>query len=185
VNVRSVFLLCAVALVSACATPSKAPEQAELPVEATVVWGNQGRGGATERVPGYVHALHRGGAVYRDEPTSPGPEPVKVTFAPPNVSLPSASPVPEVRAAAPSQHNYLLPPQTVAAITVVTAPDVKPEPFKVALAMAFVGDKRRRAWEKYCNGAHGMTDEDWQLVHEAGAPDNVPADLAGHCVHPK
>ena len=90
-----------------------------------------------------------------------------------------------MRSVAPSQHDELLAPQTLATIATVTAPDVKPEPFKVAMATASISDKRRRAWEKYCDGAHGMTDEEWQLVREAGAPDNVPADLAGHCVHPK
>jgi hypothetical protein len=185
VNVRRVFLLSAVSLVSACATPSKNPELAKLPVDATVVWGNQGRGGATERVPGYVHVLHRGGAVYRDQPTSPESHPVKAAFAAPSMPLPCAPSVPEVRAAALSQHEELLAPQTAAAITAVTALDVKPEPFKAAAATASVGDKWRRAWEKYCDGARGMTDEDWQLVREAGAPENVPADLAGHCIHPK
>jgi hypothetical protein len=185
VNVRSIFLIFTVSLVSACATPSKAPEQSELPVEATVVWGNQGRGGATERVPGYVHVLRHGEAVYRDEPESPGPEPVKAVFAAPSVPLPSARPVPAVLAVAPSQYDKLLAPQTVAAIMAVTAADVKSEPFKAAVAMDSAGDKLRRAWEKYCNGALGLTDEDWQLVREAGAPDNVPADLAGRCIHPK
>jgi len=185
VNVRSVFLFCAVPLVSACATPSKAPEQAELPVEATVVWGNQGRGGATERVPGYVHVLRHGEAVYRDEPTSPVPGQVTAAFAAPSAPLPSAPQVSEVRAVAPSPHGELLTPQTVAAITAVTASDVKSEPFKTAAATASVGEERRRAWEKYCDGALGITDEEWQLVREAGAPENVPADLAGHCIHPK
>lgn len=185
-NVRSVFLFCAVPLVSACATPSKAPEQAELPVEATVVWGNQGRGGATVRVPGYVHVLRHGEAVYRDESTSPVPPgPVTAAFAAPSAPLPSAPQVPEVRAVATSPHGELLPPQTVAAITDVTAPDVKTEPFKVAVATATIDDKLRHAWERYCDGARGMTNEEWQLVQQAGAPDNVPADLAVHCVHPK
>ena len=181
-NVYNIFLLSAVSLVSACATPLKDPELGELPVETTVVWGNQGRGGATVRVPGYVHVLRHGEAVYRDEPTSPGPEPVKAAFAAPSVPLPSAPQVPELRAVVPSQHDELLAPQTLAAITAVTAPDVKPEPFKAATASV---DDRRRAWEKYCDGALGMTDEEWQLVREAGAPENVPADLAGHCIHPK
>jgi hypothetical protein len=185
VNVRSVFLFCAVPLVSACATPSNAPEQAKLPVDATVVWGNQGYGGAAERVPGYVHALHRGGVIYRDDPESPEARALKAAFAPPSAPLPHAPLAPEVREMAPPQHDYLLPPQMAAAIAVVTAPDVKPEPLKAASATSSVGDKRRRAWEKYCNGALGLADEEWQLVREAGAPENVPADLAGHCIHPK
>lgn len=185
VNVRRVFLLSAVLLVSACATPSKDPELAELPVDATVVWGNQGRGGAAERVPGYVHALHRGGVIYRDDPESPEARALKTAFAPPSAPLPSAPQVSEVRAVAPSPHGELLTPQTVAAITAVTAPNVKIEPFKVAVATATIDDKLRHAWERYCDGARCMTDEEWQLVQKAGAPDNVPVDLAIHCVHPK
>ncbi len=90
-----------------------------------------------------------------------------------------------MRSVAPSQHDELLAPQTLAAIAAVTAPDVKIEPFKVAVATATIDDKRRHAWERYCDGARGMTDEGWQLVQKAGAPDNVPVDLAVHCVHPK
>lgn len=184
-NVHSIFLLSAVSLVSACATPSKDLEQAQLPVEATVVWGNHGRGGAAERVPGYVHALHRGGAVHRDEPAPPEPQPSQVVFAATGAPLPSTPPVPAVRAVAPFPHDEPLPPQTLAAIAAVTATDAKPEPIRVAGATESVDDKRRRAWEKYCDGAHAMNDEEWQLLREAGIPDNVPADLAGHCVHPK
>lgn len=184
VNVRSVFVLSAVALVSACATPAKGPELAELPVEATVVWGNQGRGGATARIPGYVHALHRGGTVYRDAPTSPEPQPPKAAFVAPGVQLSSSPAVPDVRAVAPSQNSELLPPQTVPAIAAVSARDTRPNTFKVVKA-ASISDKRHRAWEKYCDSGYGMTDEDSQLVREAGAPENVPGDLAGHCIHPK
>lgn len=184
-SVRSVFLLFAISLVSACATPPKGPEVAELPVEATVVWGNQGRGGAAERVPGYVHALHCGGVVYRDEPTSPVPEPVKAVFVAPSAHPPSVSSVAEMRALAPSQNDELLAPQTVAAIIAVTTTNVKPRPFNGDVPMASIGDKLRHAWEKYCDGALRITDEEWRLVWEAGAPGNVPADLAPHCIHPK
>ncbi len=165
-NVRSVFLFFAVPLVSACATPSKAPEQAELPVEATVVWGNQGYGGAAERIPGYVHALHRGGVVYRDAPASPEPQPPKAAFF------------------APAENSHLLTPQTLAAIVAVSARNMKSVSLKAAVVTS-VDDKQHRAWEKYCNGGHGMADEEWQIVREVGAPENVPADLADHCIHPK
>jgi hypothetical protein len=185
VNVRRFLLIFTVSFVSACSTPSKDPDLTELPVAATVVWGNQGYGGAAERVPGYVHALHRGGVIYRDDPESPEARALKAAFTAPSAPLPSAPQVSEERALAPSPHGELLTPQTVAAITAVTAPDVKIEPFKVAGATATIDDKRRHAWERYCDGARGMTDEEWQLIREAGAPENVPADLAGHCIHPK
>lgn len=179
VNVRGVFLLCAFLLASACATPPKEPELADLPVEATVVWGNQGRGGAAERAPAYVHALHRGGVVYRDAPGSPELQPP--TSA--SHGLTQAS-VPDVPAVASTQHNELLPPQTVAAIAAISARHVRPGPFQTAEAIS-IGGKQHGAWEKYCDGGYEMTDEEWQLVREAGAPDNVPVDLVNHCVHPK
>ena len=40
-----------------CASIAEAPPTLDQPVDATVVWGNKGRGGAAGRVPGYVHAL--------------------------------------------------------------------------------------------------------------------------------
>lgn len=175
VNVRSVFVLSAIALISACATPSKGPELAKLPIEATVVWGNQGRGGAAERLPGYVHALHRGGVVYRAASASPELLP-NAAFGGPTVSM--------LNTMLPTQYSELLSPPTEAAQAAVPSRDAKPESFGKT-ATTSMSDKRRRAWEKYCDGAYGMTDEEWNFVREAGAPDNVPADLAGRCIHPK
>lgn len=52
-------------------------------------------------------------------------------------------------------------------------------------AIAKADDALRRAWEKYCHGGAGMNDEEWRLVHAAGAPQNIPAVLAESCVYPK
>lgn len=46
-------------------------------------------------------------------------------------------------------------------------------------------DRLREAWEKYCNGGVGLSETDWALLSEAGAPRSVPPDLAERCVHPK
>lgn len=43
----------------------------------------------------------------------------------------------------------------------------------------------RDAWDRYCRGGTGMSDEKWRLIREAGAPQNVPADFEEGCVHPK
>lgn len=157
-NVRSVFVLSVVTVVSACTTPPKEPARAEWPIAATVVWGNQGRGGAAERLPGYVHVLRRSSSVYRA--TLASPEPL------------------------PTSYSEWLSPPTVSALPAVSVRNAKPELF-VRKAAASVSNESRRAWEKYCDGGYGMTDEEWHLVREAGAPDNVPASLAGRCVHPK
>lgn len=183
-NVRSAFLLSAVTLVSACATPAKSPEFTELPVHATVAWGNQGRGGAAERVAGYVHVLRSGGVVYRDAPASSEPQASSAALASPDLPPAAALAQPDAHAVAQSQNNESLPPQTMAAIAAMSAREVTAEPYKAAVA-ASVSDKQRRAWEKYCDGGYRMTDQDWTLVREAGAPNNAPADLVGRCVHPK
>ncbi len=189
-HIREILILAALSLSGCQTAPPVAPEKL-LPTEATLSWANQGLGGASERVPGYVHVLRRGGPVFRDATVAMEGEILPSPLSPPvATSLPAAAiPPPQV---APAAFNPQLPPLTLAGINAVmndgaaakrVATDVPPV-IQTAAATP-EKDRLRRAWEKYCGAALGMTDWEWQAVREAGAPDNVPADLANHCIHPK
>jgi hypothetical protein len=81
--------------------------------------------------------------------------------------------------------------EALAAAMQQSAPQVAPLPPRDTkqshspAANAKAEDALRDAWEKYCRGGAGMSDEEWHLVHVAGAPQNVPADLTEDCVQPK
>lgn len=46
-------------------------------------------------------------------------------------------------------------------------------------------DPLRRAWERYCDAGHSMTEEDWSLIEQAGGVDSIPEDLLADCQPPK
>lgn len=168
-----------------CASIAEAPPTPDQPVDATVIWGNKGRGGAAGRLPGYVHALARE-AGFR-----PGSEAaVKVASAGNDTAaMPS-----RVAPSKPTQTTPLLRDpmaEALAAAMQQPAPEVASLPAQdrtqshSPTAIAKLDDALRRAWEKYCHGGAGMNDEEWRLVHAAGAPQNIPAVLAESCVYPK
>lgn len=168
-----------------CASVAEAPLTLDQPIDTTVIWGNKGRGGAAGRLPGYVHALARE-AEFR-----PGSEAaVKVASAGNDTpAMPS-----RVAPSKPTQTTPLLRDpmaEALAAAMQEPAPEVAPlsaqgrTQSNSPTAIAKADDALRRAWEKYCHGGAGMSDEEWRLVHTAGAPQNVPTDLAEGCVHQK
>lgn len=168
-----------------CASIAEAPLTLDQPVDATVVWGNKGRGGAAGRLPGYVHALAR------EVGFRPGSEAaVKVASVGNDIpAMPSRVAPPK-----PTQTTTLLRDPMVEALAAAMqqpAPEVAPLPAQgrteshSPTAIAIADDALRRAWEKYCHGGAAMSDEEWRLVQTAGAPLNVPAEIMEGCVHPK
>ncbi|BAU49650.1 hypothetical protein SVA_3102 [Sulfurifustis variabilis] len=135
-------------------------------------------------MPGYVHALAKE-ATFR-----PGFEaPAKLTSA---VHHAPATP-PIVAPPTPEQITLVRDPivEALAAAMKQPAPEAAPLPAQSRAqsqspaAAANANDRLRDAWEKYCRGGADMSDEEWRLVGPAGAPQNVPADLAEGCVHAK
>lgn len=169
---------------SGCASTAEPSATQDRSAEATVIWGNKGRGGAVRRVPGYVHALAKE-ASFR-----PGSEvPAKLTSA---VHHAPAT-LPGVVHPKPEQITLVRDPIVEALATAMKqpAPEVMPLPAQgrtqsqSPAAVANGDDRLRDAWEKYCRGEADMSDEEWRLVGAAGAPQNVPADLTDVCVHAK
>lgn len=168
-----------------CVSTAEAPPTPDQHVDATVVWGNKGRGGAAGRVPGYVHALAR------EATFQPGPEaPVKVVatgyYTP---ATPPRTVPPKPAQISPVLRDPIA--EALAAAMQEPAPEVAPllaqdtTQSRRPGAIAKAEDALRDAWEKYCRGGAGMSDEDWRLMRTAGAPRNVPSDLAEGCIHPK
>jgi hypothetical protein len=169
---------------SGCASTVEPPTTQDRLVDATVIWGNWGRGGAAGRVPGYVHALAKE-ATFR-----PGSEALaKFTSA---VNYARAT-LPVMAPPKPEQITLVRDPivEALAAAMEQPAPEVAPLPAQgraqsqSPAAITNADDQLRNAWEKYCRGGADMSDEEWHLVHVAGAPQNVPADLTEDCVQPK
>lgn len=171
--------------VSGCASTSGGPPTLDRPIDATVIWGNKGRGGAAGRVPGYVHALARE-AAFRPESEAA----VKVASAGNDTpAMPS-----RLAPSKPTQTTPLLRDpmaEALAAAMQQPAPEVAPLPARgrtqshSPTAITKADDALRHAWEKYCQGGAGMSDDEWRLVNAVGTPENVPADLAENCVYPK
>lgn len=158
----------AVVWLAGCTTVSinQEPETVTAPrYRYGVSWAPAERGGAVERGSGYVHVLHRGrGYVFRNTPDS-----VKV----------SASRPEPTSTATPDQHAGIakLVENIVSAIEAGRRSDSPVVPTG--------NDKLRDAWERYCRGGEGLTEGDWEALNEAGAPENIPPDLAATCVPPK
>ncbi|MHB1141400.1 MAG: hypothetical protein ACYC1T_06570 [Sulfuricaulis sp.] len=171
--------------VGGCVSTAEAPPTPDQPLDATVIWGNKGRGGAAGRVPGYVHALASEAAFRLGSEAA-----VKVASAGNDTpAMPSRIAPPK-----PAQTTTLLRDpmaEALAAAMQQTAPEAAPLSAQGRTqshnptAIAKADDALRRAWEKYCHGGAGMNDEEWRLVHAAGAPQNIPAILAESCVYPK
>jgi hypothetical protein len=136
-------------------------------------------------VPGYVHALAREAAFRLGSEAA-----FKVASAGNDTpAMPSR--------AAPSKPTQTTPllrdpmAEALAAAMQQPAPEVAPLPAEgrtqshSPVTIAKADDALRSAWEKYCRGGAGMSDEEWRLVHGAVAPQKVPADLAEGCIHPK
>lgn len=168
-----------------CASIAEAPLTLDQPVDATVVWGNKGRGGAAGRVPGYVHALAKV-AEFRPSTEAAVKIAASGNYTP---AMPSRIAPPKSTQKTPLLRDPMA--EALAAAMQEPAPEVAPLSAQgrtqshSPTAIAKADDALRRAWEKYCHGGAGMTDEDWGLVREAGAVQNVPVDLAEDCVHPK
>jgi len=132
-----------------------------------VSWGHDGRAGAAERQPGYVHMIGRKGQV---KVASAGDvRPAAFTN-----TAPPATPVPIDGHVEPLGPSFA---EAIAAAGDIDGKTLQPQ--------SLPEDALRRAWRRYCDGGKDLTDADWQLLKDAGAPENVPRDLARDCVHPK
>lgn len=152
---------------SGCATNASVKQELEAP-EAPyrygVSWGHAGRGGAAERASDYIHVLHRG----------------KIYFV--------------RNAVVPQRANRTTPSLESTAVAITSArerTDIAKWIENIVSAIDAAprrnsdNTKLRNAWERYCRGGEGLTENEWGLITKAGAPANVPADLAHTCVHPK
>lgn len=157
-------------LFSGCASsPSTDQEHgaaAAPPYRYGVSWGPAGRGGAVERGTDYIHVLHRGKSYFiRNAPvlessrTTPRPEP-------------KFPPIPDQRAGIAKLIDGI-----ISVIEAAPRPDFPADPTST--------DKLRNAWKRYCRGGEGLTEGDWDILREAGTPENVPPDLAATCIPPK
>lgn len=170
---------------SGCASTVEPPPAPDQPVNATVVWGNSGHGGAAGRVPGYVHAFAKE-ATFRPRSEAPVKIAATANYA---TATPSRAATPKPVQISPSVRDPIV--DALAAAMEQPAPEVAPLPAQRSAqsqsraAVANADDQLRNAWEKYCRGGADMSDEEWHLVREASAPQNVPPDLAEGCVHPK
>lgn len=171
--------------VSGCASTIEPPATQDRSADATVIWGNKGRGGAAGRVPGYVHALAKE-ATFRLRSEAPVKIAATGNYAP---ATPSRAATPKPVQISPSVRDPIV--EALAAAMEQPAPEIAPLPAQgraqsqSAAAITNADDQLRNAWEKYCRGGADMSDEEWGLVNAAGAPQNVPADLADVCVHAK
>lgn len=183
-----VYVLSLWLLASGCATTQNKPVTTDESRyrSSTVVWGNAGRGGAAERVPGYVHALARAPR-FRDGSAS-----ISVPAAAP-AAAPSTKPSPIAKLPTAlgvgSMEDVLSRAIAVASentdSSTVSSPTRSPAVAASPPVLVAQADPLRKAWEKYCRGGEGMTQEEWRLINEAGAPANVPKDLSEGCVAPK
>ena len=168
-----------------CASITEAPLTPDQPVDATVIWGNKGRGGAAGRVPGYVHALAKV-AEFR-----PGTEAAVKIAASRNYTHAMSSRIapPKSTQKTPLLRDPIA--EALAAAMQEPAPEVATLPAQGRTQshsptdIAKADNALRRVWEKYCHGGAAMSDEEWRLVQTAGAPLNVPAEIMEECVHPK
>lgn len=156
-------------LLASCVTnPSTNQEQAtdaQSPYRYGISWGPMGRGGAAERASDYIHVLHQGkSTVIRNTPAAEN------------------SPHPE-SAAASAVDRYQRANISQLIESIVSALETPPRS-DVPTTRAD-DDKVRNAWKRYCRGGEGLTENDWEILKEAGAPDNIPADLAANCIPPK
>lgn len=159
----------AVLWLAGCATAVPVdPEQEsapEPPYRYGVSWGPAGRGGAVERGSDYIHVLHRGRSYF----------------------VPTAS-VLKGRTTSRAEPTFTATPDQRASIAtlienIVSAIEAAPRADSPVVSSG--DDELRSAWKRYCRGGEGLTEGDWELLKEAGAPENIPPDLAAACVPPK
>jgi len=127
--------------------------------EYTVKHGNEGRGGAALRYPGYIHVINE--KTGKSDVFSEGAIDVRKMYeslpapmiAPPQKSLKADSPKKEAESG--QKNNSDIP------------------------------DDLRRIFEKYCLGAEELTDAELTAFNEAGGTKAIPMDLAISCNHQK
>jgi hypothetical protein len=162
-RLQTVALMCAGAATACTTTTSHMPlpETPEPSYRYGISWVPSSRGGAAERAAGYFHVLHRGSAHALSEMDKLKPT-VPAVFNQGNA----------VGQQPPSAVDISRWVDTV--IEDSTSRHEMPE--KV---------NERQAWERYCRGGLDLTEEEWRFLTKAGAPENMPRELAPTCIPPK
>lgn len=158
------FALACSFTVAGCATTThlKPPVAEELPYRYGIAWGPSGRGGAAERASDYIHVIHRAR-----------------TYALTRTKLNQASSSAideQVRAGKQHDVSTDIAQWVETLLSTLDSVPKRQNPEKT---------KERLAWERYCNGGLGLTEDEWTFLTYAGAPRNIPADLSSTCVPPK
>ena len=162
-RVRISVLLCAAATAACTTTTSHIPlpETPEPSYRYGVSWVPSARAGAAERAAGYLHVLHRG----RTHALSEMDKPKRTVPAVLNQGNAVGQQPPSAADISRWAHTI---------IEDSTSRQEMPE--KV---------NERQAWERYCQGGLDLTEEEWKFLTKAGAPENMPRDLAPTCIPPK
>ncbi len=156
-------LACSFTVAGCAATTHLKPSVAEEPpYRYGIAWGPSGRGGAAERASDYVHVIHRGQtyALIRTKSNQSGSSAVDQQVRPDkqhDVSTDIAQWVERLLSTLDSAPQWQNSEKT----------------------------KERLAWERYCKGGLGLTEDEWMFLVNAGAPRNIPRDLVSNCVPPK
>ncbi len=163
-NRLSIFALACSFTVAGCAatTHLKPPVAEEPPYRYGIAWGPSGRGGAAERASDYVHVIHRGQTYALTSPKL-------------NQAISSAVGG-EVRPGTQHDVSTDIAQWVETLLSTLDSVPKRQNPEKT---------KERLAWERYCNGGLGLTEDEWAFLAKAGAPENIPSDLASKCVPPK
>lgn len=130
-----------------------------------VSWGPMERGGAAERASDYIHVLHQGKSyVIQNSPVF------------------ESAHRPEFTTAATENRRQ---PTNIATLIENIVSAIETAPHLDSSATRSDNDNLRNVWTRYCQGGEGLTENDWDFLNKAGAPENIPKDLAATCVPPK
>lgn len=151
--------------VSSPSTDQEHGTAAATPYRYGVSWGPMGRGGAAERASDYIHVLHQGKSyVIHNSPV------FEIAHRPESATA--------------ATENRRQPTNIATLIeNIVSAIDSAPR--LDSSAVRSDNDNLQSIWTRYCRGGEGLTENDWDLLNKAGAPENVPKDLSATCVPPK
>ncbi len=142
-----------------CVTLTSPPQTPEPTYRYGVSWGLSGRGGAAERAPDYIHVIHRATAYARAEKLN-------------RMSASTVEAQPTLRTTPSNAEVARWVEALVATIESAQQPGAELT-------------RERLIWERYCRGGLGLTEDDWTFLVSAGAPENIPHDIARFCVPPK
>lgn len=160
-------------LLTGCATSASVKQEfaapSEPPYRYGISWVPTGRGGAAERGANYTHVLHRGKSYV-----------VRATLDAGNINHTALGTDSKTAMTPNTERTPAVAGWIETIISAIdAAPARKPDP------SAKDDAKLRQAWERYCRGGDGLTEEEWELVTNAGAPANIPQDLIVTCTPPK